>query len=283
MYTAKITRKNPAAFIFLIDQSGSTEERMTFGKRLITKAEAIAMVTNMLLREIINRCRRDGNTLDYFDIAAVGYGGDGANMLLGSEFVKPSQLFIRPVTRKAIESEREFPDGSVRMCVDELRQWVEPRAAGLTPMRAAMEKALAIGHRWCGRAANRDSYPPTIFNITDGEASDADHNTLLELSEQIRWLSTSDGNALFINIHLSASLDDRSVLFPASVQELPENRYTRLLYDMSSDMPAEYSEIIWQLRGRVGQPPFRGMSCNASVADMITMLNIGSRSINRML
>lgn len=243
----------------------------------------MAMVTNMILREMLNRCRRDGGIVDYFHIAALGYGGDGVQMLLGKDFITPSQLYISPVTRKVIEHERMFPDGVVRYYTDELRQWVEPRSEGSTPMRAAMEKALALGRKWCARPENRDSYPPTIFNITDGEASDADHQTLREVSEQIRCLGTNDGTALFFNINISASLEDKTVLFPALPNELPENRYARLLYDMSSDMPAEYSEIIWQLKGKIGQPPFRAMSCNASVADMIAMLNIGSRSINKIL
>ncbi len=120
-----------------------------------------------------------------------------------------------------------------------------------------------------------------VFNITDGEASDGDHETLVSLAGQIRDLHTNDGNALLININLAAAANATPVVFPSSAGELPEGRYTRMLFDMSSVMPAAYDEAIGRITGC--SAPFHAMACNASIADMITMLDIGSRSVNKML
>ena len=43
-------------------------------------------------------------------------------------------------------------------------------------------------------------------------------------------------------------------------------------------MPEELSEAIRQVRGDLAKPPFRGMSYNTSIAELIAILNIGSIS-----
>lgn len=283
MYSSRITRKTPTAFIILIDRSGSTEEKMSFGSQVMTKAEAVAMVANMLIREILNRCKRDEGTLDYFEIAAIGYSGDGAHMLLDKDFIKPSVLSHRDVPIRSFSRERVLPDGKTIVTTDPMKYWIEPRCEGSTPMRAALEQALTLAERWCRRPANADSYPPTIFNITDGEASDGDAESLLAVAEQIRALKTNDGNALLININITSDTEAKPVIFPRSLAELPESRYSRMLYEMSSPMPAEYEEMIVRQKGKDVRGPLRGMSYNASIAEMIMMLTVGSRSINKIL
>ena len=257
---------------------------MTFGQSTMSKAEAVAMVTNMLIRELINRCRREEGVMDYFDIAAIGYSADEATMLLDGRdsFVKPSELAMRPCRVRTFMRERVLPDGSAVVTNDQLKYWIEPKAEGSTPMRSALEKALLLAGRWCRRAENKASYPPTIFNITDGEASDGDHEILTGIANQIKSLRTEDGNALLININLSCGEDARTVIFPSSPEELPQTRYTRMLYDMASVMPDEYTESILHLRGDSVGGPLRGMSHNTSIADLVSMLNVGSRSINKM-
>ena len=71
------------------------------------------------------------------------------------------------------------------------------------------------------------------------------------------------------------------VVFASSEEELPDQRYARLLYRVSSEMPPLYNESIAALRGC--QPEkFRGMSYNASMTDLIGMMNIGSVSVTLM-
>lgn len=278
MYSAQITRKTPAAFILMLDRSGSTEEKILFGRQIMTKADAIAISANRLIREILNRSRREEGVMDYFHIAAIGYGGIGVQMLLGNDFVTTSSLQHRQTPTHILTRERMMPDGRMMLTEDPLRYWIEPQAEGSTPMRAALEKALTLTSRWCNRPGNANSYPPVIFNITDGEASDAHAETLVALARQIGELKTSDGNALIINVNISTHGGD-SVVFPSSLDELPESRYARMLYEMSSEMPQEYAEEISRLKGGDSRSPFRAMGYNASVADIIAMLNIGSLSI----
>ena len=55
MYSARISRKSPALFVILIDQSGSMEEPTSLYGRTVSKAEAVAATVNMLLGELLQR------------------------------------------------------------------------------------------------------------------------------------------------------------------------------------------------------------------------------------
>ena len=52
MYTQSITRNHRTAFILAIDCSGSMAESILFRGRRLTKAEAVAGITNDLLFEL---------------------------------------------------------------------------------------------------------------------------------------------------------------------------------------------------------------------------------------
>lgn len=92
MYEARISRNHPAAFLILIDQSGSMSEPTTFHGRRMSKSEAVALTVNMLIDELLNRCKREEGYRDYFDIAVQGYHGDRVVSLWGD----PERTFMRP-------------------------------------------------------------------------------------------------------------------------------------------------------------------------------------------
>ena len=117
------------------------------------------------------------------------------------------------------------------------------------------------------------------FNITDGEATDCDNEELRAVCDQIKALGTVDGNVLLINIHIAAGDTERPVFFPEAHEARYTNRYASLLYDCSSEMPAVFNEAIREAKGPGAIPPFRGMSYNASAAQLVAMLNIGSISV----
>ncbi len=282
MYSARITRLRPTAIVFLIDQSGSMNEQVLFESDTMTKAGAVSLATNNLLSELINRSRRETGLNDYFDIAVIGYSQAGVQYLVGSHkgFVTPTILAGLDVPVKRITRTVVMPDGSQRNVASDQRVWVEPRAEGDTPMYEAMLTAYTLLDKWCRATANRNSYPPTVFNITDGEATDAKEEQLLSLGEKIKALGTTDGNALLINMHIPGPQQGAQVVFPASTAELPDNRYAKLLYKLSSEMPEKYHEAVCKVRGSRKAGPFRGMSFNTSIGELITMMDIGSLSSN---
>ncbi len=285
MYSARISRSNPILFVILIDQSGSMEELTRFNGKLIPKSEAVAMTVNILISELLYRSRREEGYRDYFEIAVLGYHGQQVVPMVGDAghlFMRPSELAASELGRVKLEKERRLPDGRTMISVVDQRVWIRPYAGDKTPMYAALLKAYEEVKRWCQQKNHHNSYPPVIFNITDGEASDGNEAMLMELSEQIKGLSTGDGHVLLMNMHISSDQTTRPVIFAASEAELPDQRYARLLYQMSSPMPAVYHENIRRVRGIPGGEAFRGMCYTAAMTGLFRMMNIGSVSVNLM-
>ena len=136
-----------------------------------------------------------------------------------------------------------------------------------------------IAAKWCADPVHAESFPPIVFNITDGEATDCDDEELCAVAEQIKSLRTADGNVLLVNIHIAAGDTPRTVFFPSTEEADYPNRYAAVLYECSSLMPEVFDEAIREAKGPGATPPFRGMSYNASAEQLITMLNIGSISV----
>ena len=139
MYTQSITRSHRTAFILAIDQSGSMAEKLLFRGRQTTKAEAVAEVTNRLLFELIERARRSDEVRDYYDIAVLGYSGDGIVSLLNDPepLVPVSRLAALPVDFAETVVERRMPDGEATFRKISMPAWIAPKAVGQTPMYEA--------------------------------------------------------------------------------------------------------------------------------------------------
>ena len=282
MYTQSITRTHRTAFILLIDESGSMAEEILFHGRPMTKAEAVASITNSMLFELIERARRSDGVRDYYDLAVLGYSGDDEVVSLlpdGREMIPVAELAAREIPTRREIVEYRMPDGTTALREIPVPAWITPHAAGKTPMHNALDLACEIAEVWCSNPAHAESFPPTIFNITDGEATDCDDEELRRLCGRIRDLKTCDGNVLLINIHIAPGDSQHAVFFPSEEEAAYPNRYAELLYDCSSPMPEVFNDAIREAKGPGALPPFRGMSYNASAEQLIAMLNIGSISV----
>ena len=280
-YTQSITRRHRTAFVLAIDQSGSMVEELEFRGRRTSKAAAVAEVANSLLSELLLRATREGEVRDYYDIAVVGYSGEGVHSLLSANetFVPVSALRNAVRNTRRVSVERRLPDGQPAFNEVTVSEWIAPAASGQTPMYEALLYVHDLVEAWCRRPEHRESFPPLVFNITDGEATDCDDAELRAVAGQIKSLRTADGNVLLVNIHIAAGDTPHTVFFPSAEEASYPNRYAEVLYDCSSPMPEVFNEAIREAKGPGVLPPFRGMSFNASAEELITMLNIGSISV----
>lgn len=278
MYTKPITRIHPTAFVVLIDRSGSMKERIVFAGTEMTKSRAVTLIAGSFIDELMYRARREGGVYDYYDIAVLGYSGDGVRSLVSpdGEFTTPSRLASAGVKREKIVRERLLPSGRSVVAVTEHNVWFREKAAGVTPMCGALREGLSLVGWWCRQKRNRGSYPPTVINITDGEASDGTGDDVRAIAEKIRTTGTSDGHTILMNINLArANEGTPPVLFPSSLSELPDHRYARLLWDISSEMPESLHDVISTMRPGAA-PPFRAMGWGSDIGGVAAMMNIGS-------
>ncbi|MFI3302915.1 MAG: VWA domain-containing protein [Rikenellaceae bacterium] len=285
MYEKSITRENRSAFVIMIDQSGSMAEPIDYEGRTMTKAEAVAEVTNLIIEELIERARRSDGVRDYYDIGIVGYSGSKATSMLSDDervLIPVTELSERNVESRSCTIERCAPDGTTFKQNLTTKMWVAPMAMGETPMYEGMNMVYDIMKSWCAKPENYYSFPPMIFNITDGESSDCTGRDMLNMARKIRSLSTADGKVFMINVHIASSVAQKSVIFPTTEEvEASTNKYAKDLGLASSTMPEAYNDMICEIKGEKLQGDFVGVSYNTSIEELITILNIGTISVKK--
>lgn len=279
-YTAQITRNTPTAFIFLIDQSVSMLKTTTLYGEEMPMAEAVARIVNHQLNELVLRCIKGSETRDYYDIAIIGYGENAYSgwkgELEGRDFVKPSELKEHPYKKITTKKETRTRKGVKVVEVEEV-QWIEAEATqGWTRVHHAFEKAKGLLDEWMEKHHDKDCYPPTIINITDGEFNGATKEYVLQQANELKSMFTNDGNVILFNIHISAN-KAVCVTCPASKDEVSFSSLATTMYEMSSLLPMRYSDRIADLRGD-GTPNnrYRAMSINADMSTLIQLMDIGT-------
>ena len=287
-YTKDWGGSHPGCMIILLDQSGSMAS--PFGRSQAgsgqQKCDAVATVLNGFLNELISI-----NTIvdasgapvvkPRADIAVIGYeGGTVASALGGAlaskDFVTLAELQMNPIniemrkvrdidaTGKVIEMQVPFP------------VWVNPKAGGGTPMLRALNEARDLAKQWATNHPN--NYPPVIINVTDGMAG----GDLQNAAQEICQVSTNDGLALLFNIHIT-ELPNPEVAYPSSNNELPPDKFARLLFSMSSLIPDTSRVLLETQIGRPVPAGARGMVFNGDAASVRMMFNFASAPASKPL
>lgn len=272
-YSAEISRRNPTAFLFVIDQSGSMNDRWQVG---LTKAKAASDALNRLLNDLIVQCSKAEGIRRYFDVGVIGYKGTQPYDALGfipGPLLKPiGDLDSQPL--RIEDRDVKIPDGAGSFIVQSAKfpVWFEAVADGGTPMAEALEMAAHEIGSWCD--THRSAYPPTVLHITDAEVNAADPEPVADV---LRQLSTDDGNVLLLNMHISGTGGAR-VIFPNSEAELPDDLAQRL-FRMSSPMP----DLLLGAAQSCGYnvvPGARGYGYNALFEDLVSFFRIGTQPAN---
>ncbi|MEH6489325.1 vWA domain-containing protein [Hyphomonas oceanitis] len=273
MYTAEISRNNPTAFLFVIDQSGSMDERMETEQ---TKAQFVADVLNKTLYQLVIRCTRADGVRDYFDVGVIGYGNSVrsgfAGALSGKVLHPLSQIEANPLVIE--ERMKRVPDGAGGL-VDQPTKfpvWFQPTSSGGTPMTAAMRAAAEALAEWCD--AHPDCYPPTVIHVTDGASTDGDPS---QVSDALKQISTNDGECLLFNLHISTA-GGEPVLFPESEMGLDE--YGRLLFQMSSQFPGHLIDVAKEKGYKSVSSESRFFGYKAGYDVIVDFFDIGTRASN---
>lgn len=283
-YSKEISREHPACLLYLLDQSYSMDEPLS-GKFETSKATQLAKAINSWLAEVVIACTRDEGVRDYIDIGVVGYHTDvHATPIVESALQPPlSSKWLVPVSAIADNPARvethsqELVDqetGRKLAIPTQVRIWVDPKAEGGTPMCHALHHVYCVLEEWIEQ--HPDSFPPIVIHVTDGESQDGDP---LPYAEAVTSLATNNGNVLMFNCHLSSIAADQ-FLFPSSDELLPEV-YARVLFEMSSELPAVLFERALA-EGLDVQPGARGMAFNADLVTLVKFLDMGTRVARRL-
>ncbi|HZS44221.1 MAG TPA: vWA domain-containing protein [Blastocatellia bacterium] len=274
-YTAEISRTNPSCFLFLVDQSGSMKDGFG-GDSSKKKADSVADVINRLLQNLVIKCAKSEGVRDYYHVGVIGYGNEVkpilSGNLAGKDLIRISEVAEQPA--RIEERTKKVEDGAGGLVEQTVKfpVWLEPVAEGGTPMCRAFGTAETILSGWL--CEHRNSFPPIVINLTDGESTDGDP---AGPADRLRQLSTDDGQVLLFNIHLS-SHQSAPIQFPDTATGLPD-QYAQLLFKLSSPLPS-YMTSIAREEGFKVTDTSRGFVFNADMISLISFLDIGTRPGN---
>ena len=246
------------------------------GAEEASRAERLTGAINRLLQELVVRCTKsqDEGVRPYFDIGVFGYGSESfgpafGGVLEGRDLVSIKEVAEHPL--RLATSVRTMPNGDGGIVEAEIRYpvWFELDALGKTPMCEALRATRSILEPWTEK--HWESFPPLVFNITDGEATDGDP---LEPAQALRALQTDDGNTLLFNVHISSSTDE-PVLYPDQEEHLPDD-FARQLYQMSSVLPPSFQDKFQYEDYDIGVAS-RAFVFNAGIMEVIQCLDIGTQ------
>jgi hypothetical protein len=273
-YTAELSRVNPTCILCLIDQSKSMAE--PFGiEPGIPKAQGVADGINRLLQNIVLKSAKSAGIRDYFHVGVIGYGARVswalAGQLAGQKLVLISAIANNPL--RVEQRTRNVENGTGAFVEQRFKYpiWFEPAAIGRTPMCQAITEATAAIKEFIGKYPR--SFPPIVMNISDGKSTDG--NPELP-AYSLRELTTSDGNVLFFNAHLSSTAA-RPIEFPSRESEIPDSE-GRLLFRMSSVLPPGFRYAAKSESFAVDEET-RGFVFNADLVSVLRFLDIGTRAV----
>lgn len=271
-YTAEISRTNPICLLFMVDQSSSMDGPFA-GQPGKKKSEGVADAINRLLQNLVLKCAKSDGIRDYFNVGVVGYGLGVMPILIGTSPKRPllpvSAIANAPL--RVEQRKRQIDDGSGGLIEQTFRfpVWFEPIANGKTPMNEALLLAKAIVEGYL--TSYPDCFPPLVINLTDGQPTDANP---LAVATELKKLTSSDGNVLVFNAHLS-SAPNAPIAFPSEETHLPDV-FAKLLFRMSSVLPPRFLSAA-QEEGYILSGPSRGFMFNADLVSVIRFLEIGTR------
>jgi hypothetical protein len=278
-YTSEISRANPTCFFFLIDQSSSMTDPVMGVAGNPKKADFVADALNKVIQTLIVTASKDVEIRKYYQIGSIGYGGSNVTSGFGSLFGEQELIWVDDLYNKPLRVEERMKResdgaGGIIQVPTKFPIWIDSVANGRTPMCEALDRARTILEKWVKE--HPLSYPPTIINLTDGEANDGDPRIP---AKAITDLTTSDGNVLLLTVHVSSTSFSQQIFFPGANEGLPDDP-SKVMFEMCSPLTPpmiKTAEDLLQIKLDVGAI---GFVYNSGIEGIVSALEIGTRPAN---
>ena len=260
-YNVPIGSPHPGCFVILVDQSYSMSEQW----ETVTKAEGASFTVSRIIYELGLSCDTGEEIKDRCHVSVIGY-GEQVECLIGGMI---SDVFNSPIATRKVTKLLPDPAGGTVEIETEIPIWLQPRADNGTPMHTAFEYAAEVAEKWCSEHPN--NFPPVVFNITDGAATEPD--LTIYAAEKAMNIQTEDGNVLVFNVHIANGGNE--VIFPHNTKPFADDIFAEFLFGISSVLPeplrGEAKEQGFDL-----QPNARCLGYNAPEVTLIKMLEFGT-------
>lgn len=273
-YQAEISRANPTCFFFLIDQSSSMQEPIMGVRGNPSKADFVTDAINNTIQSLILAASKDKGVRRYYQIGALGYGNKITSLL---DYLQADEGLVwiddlAETPRRIEEREKKVSDGAGGFIgiKSQFPVWIDSLAYGGTPMCEALAKTKDILESWV--LEHPDSYPPTIMNFTDGEATDGDP---VSIAQELKSLSTRDGETLVFTLHISSNQFSTTLVCP-DVDEVLPDAASRRMFQMSSELTAKMITMAKEAYDLDFNQRTKAFAYNGNIEDLVTLIDIGS-------
>jgi hypothetical protein len=228
-YERRVERAHPALIVMALDDSGSMGSNME--GTTDTRYQWVERYTGIILKELLIRCTEmsgDNPIVKpryYFDV--IKYGSK-VEMWANGNGNEP--LHIGEVIQKFSDANATFGLSG---------------ALGGTDTAAAFKVALSRLENAVQAEHFKDSFPPILFHLTDGES----HTDAEPIAQQIMNLASSDGNVLIVNAYIGTRTQltyTGPADFPGYVteQEVGSEPDNLRMFRMSSVIPKTIHENL---------------------------------------
>ncbi len=283
MYDRSVSHCCRCAILFIVDCSLSMKNFTRFSNTIKSKIEVAAIIVNHFIDELVARATRNAYTRDYYDIGVIGYSGYEAVSLLTCDdrriFVRVPQLAEALPQPKSIYLNQQLHDGRMISVPMNIHPWIEPAAAGASPMYEAMVMAKTALREWCDDPANRFGHAPMVFHITDGTCSDADDLEIVSLAEEIKELEHRGDKVMLFNVYLATTDegDESEDIYPREEMFATADRDREFIYRLSSTLPHRLERCVAELLEPHSSGPYRATAFNISPLSMLSLIKIGTQ------
>jgi len=317
-YERDISRAHPGLIILLIDLSSSMADKWSAngGPKLTEVSRIVNRFLEFIAVRSIGGYDEEAKTdivYNYLTIGMFYYFSDTVisawdGPLRGRGLVAISEILNGPLGTRAEHVLMNLPDGKggyepIETEMD-FPYWIDEatvaeKAFGLTPMCKALATAAMFAAAWAKE--HQDSFPPIVFNITDGQAKDAtpdgvptndiplDPAILERAARLVTDVRTDDGNALLFNVHLSSMGSGECVMFPTREPFDIGDPFAGILFRISSPIPGplinEARKHAQRIRGAFPELEIdairqgsRGFVFNSDASVLAAFLRIGTRT-----
>jgi len=185
-YERKVERAHPALIVMILDDSGSMSESLPGTSD--TRYQWVERYSGIILKELLARCMEmsGGNPVVkpryYLDV--IKYGSTVEAWQGGAEGAEETDI-----------------EAAVKKFTDDGGSLGLGAKLGGTNTAAAFELALHRIEKALQKERFKNSFPPIVFHLTDGES----HTDAEPFAQQIMQLSSNDGNVLIVNGYIGTS------------------------------------------------------------------------------
>ena len=277
-YEAEISRANPTCFLFLVDHSTSMQDPIMGVAENPRKSVFAADAINKVIQSLVVSASKDYDIRRYFQVGVLGYGFE-VNSVLSADLTENDlawidDIYAHPLRIETRTHNETNEEGEEFLVESRFPVWIDPTSRGQTPMCAVLRRAIEVLSLWVND--HPDSYPPTVINITDGEANDGDPKALVEALKDIH---TNDGFVNLLTVHVSSNPFSDQVFFPTDEEQLPDY-FARSMFKMSSTLTPNMIRTAGELFGRDIPMTAKGLVYNADITGIVQALEIGTRPAN---